>query len=169
MANTPRNAHVAENADRSRPIGVFLSGQSYLDAAQHLHRAYEAGELRLRFEMPLYYLYCHAIELILKAFLRAKGMSAQRLASREFGHNLIVLWNACAAEGVQSHPVADAFLEQVIELLDPFAQDFEFRYLKTGIKRLPTLAEVQSAVVHLSGAVEPHCVATLREPAPERG
>jgi hypothetical protein len=169
----PANTLPVEDAraeiDRSPPIGMFLSGESFFKAAQHLHHAYEAGELRLSFDMPVYYLYCHAFELILKAFLRAKGVSAHRLASREFGHKLQVLWDACVAEGLQSNPFADGFIGQTIELLDPFARNFEFRYLKLGFKQLPTLTDVRSAVADLIAAVKPHCLATLSEPIPDRG
>ena len=31
----------------------------------------------LRFDAPIYYLFCHALELTMKAFLRAKGMTAR--------------------------------------------------------------------------------------------
>src|SRR3954453_13567874 len=87
-ASTSAAEDAAEQIDRSPPIGVFLSGESFFKAAQHLQRACETGELCLRFDTPIYYLYCHALELILKAFLRAKGMPAHRLASRKFGHAL---------------------------------------------------------------------------------
>lgn len=161
-------ADTAEEIDRSPPIGVFLSGESFFRSARHLQLACETGELRLRFDMPVYYLYCHAFELTLKAFLRTKGMSAHRLASREFGHKLHVLWKACLAEGLQSSPVADASIAQAIELLDPFAREFEFRYIKVGFKRLPTLTDVQSAVADLMAAVKPHCVTTLIGPILDR-
>ncbi len=91
-----------------------------------------AKELRLRFEMPAYY--SHALELTLKAFLRCKGVPSNHLRSHKFGHKLQVLWDACVAEGLCSHPVTDAFIKQAVELLDPFATDFEFRFLKIGIQ-----------------------------------
>ena len=159
-ASISPTADVAEEVDRSPPIGVFLSGESFFRAAQHLQRKFEAGELSLRFDMPIYYLYCHAFELTLKAFLRAKGVSAHRLASREFGHKLQVLWDACVADGLQGKPVTDAFIAHAIGLLDPFAREFEFRYIKVGYKKLPTLTDVQSGVADLMAAVKPHCVAT---------
>lgn len=163
--NKPENispaVDAAEEIDRSPPIGVFLSGESFFKSAHHLQLACEAGELHLRFDMPVYYLYCHAFELTLKAFLRAKGLSTYNLASHEFGHKLKVLWDACVDEGLQSNPVADALIAQTIELLDPFAREFEFRYVKVGFKQLPMLTDIQSAAADLMAAVKPHCVATL--------
>lgn len=70
-ASTSAAADAAEEIDRSPPIGVFLSGESFFEAAQHLQRACETSELRLRFNMPVYYLYCHAFEL--KASPRGSG------------------------------------------------------------------------------------------------
>jgi hypothetical protein len=94
------------------------------------------------------------------------------LRSRKFGHKLQALWDACVAEGLQSHPVKDAFIVQAVELLDPFATDFEFRYVKVGRQHLPRLEAVESAVADLMAAVRPHCEATVSaargEPRAER-
>ncbi|GEM_PF-6774823 len=157
-----------EEIDRSPPIGMFLSGESFFKAGQHLHRALEAGELRLRFPMPVYYLYCHALELTLKAFLRAEGFSAERLKSQKFGHKLQVLRDTCVEKGLHSDPVTDGFIRQAMALLHPFAVDFEFRYLQVGFRTWPTLAAVESAVADLMAAVKPRCLATLSSPVPDR-
>jgi len=74
----------AEEIDRSPPIGVFLSAESFFQCARKLHEAYESEELLLRFTAPIYYLYCHALELVLKSFLRAKGLSGNELRSKKF-------------------------------------------------------------------------------------
>lgn len=161
-------ADAADEIDRSPPMGVFLSGESFFDAGRHLQRACETAELRLRFDMPIYYLYRHALELTLKAFLRTKGVSGQRLASRAFGHQLQVSWDACVAEGLRSDPITDAFIADAILLLDPFATAYEFRYLKVGPATLPVLGAVESAVSDLMAIVKPHCLATLTSPLPER-
>jgi hypothetical protein len=87
--------------------------------------------------MPIYYLYSHALELTLKSFLQCKGFSVKHLASREFGHKLQVLWDACIENDIGGHAVNNAFVAQMVELLDPFAVDFEFRYIKVGLKSLP--------------------------------
>ncbi|WFU55729.1 hypothetical protein QA639_40390 [Bradyrhizobium pachyrhizi] len=150
-----------EDIDRSPPIAVFLSGESFFISAEYLRRGLEDKDLQLRFSMPVYYLYCHALELTLKAYLRSKGFSSNRLASREFGHKLQVLWKSCVAEGLKGHAVNDAFIAQAIELLDPFATDFEFRYIKVGPKSLPTLDAVAGAVEDLMATVRPHCEATV--------
>jgi hypothetical protein len=168
MANEQAEVE-SEAIDRSPPITVFLSGESFFRSAQYLRRGLETKELRLRFEMPAYYLYSHALELTLKAFLRCKGVHSNHLRSHKFGHKLQVLWDACVAEGLRSHPVTDAFIKQAVELLDPFATDFEFRYVKIGFKQLPTLEDVESAVADLLAAVRPHCEASVSGPMPDSG
>jgi hypothetical protein len=54
-------------------------------------------------------------------------------------------------------------------LLDPFATEYEFRYIKVGFKHLPTLTDVQSAVADLMAAVKPHCLAPVDGPIPDSG
>ena len=141
--------------DRQPPLGFFNYAGSFLDAARHLALAADTGELRLRFDAPIYFLYSHALELTLKAFLRAKGYSAQCLASREFGHKLGVLWRECIKEGLSTEPVNGAFIEAMIDVLDPLAAAYEFRYLKIGPKQVPQLDELELAIGWLRAAVEP--------------
>jgi hypothetical protein len=65
-----------EEIDRSPPIAVFLTGESFFQSAQYLRSGVEAEGLRLRFNMPIYYLYSHALELTLKAYLLSKGATS---------------------------------------------------------------------------------------------
>jgi hypothetical protein len=155
-----------EDIDRSPPIAILLSGESFFHSAQFLREGLEAKKLHLRFSMPVYYLYCHAIELILKAYLRSKGVSSSRLRSREFGHQLKALWNACLANELNVAKIKYTFIEQIIELLDPFAIDFEFRYVSVGFKTLPVLDAVEDAVQDLLAVVRPKCEAAVVGPIP---
>jgi hypothetical protein len=108
--------------------------------------------------MPIY---SHALELALKAYLRSKGVTSNQLASRAFGHSLQVLWDTCVDQGLTGHPVSDAFISQIVEFLNPFATDFEFRYIRVGLKNLPTLDAVEDAVAKLIATVRPYCEATV--------
>jgi len=155
--------------DRSPPIAFFLSAESFIQTAVHAHEALDARDLRLRFEMPVYYLYSHAMELTLKGFLRAKGMTATEVKSRKLGHNLLVIWEACIARGLTLNPLARAIIADVLRLLDPYATAYEFRYVQTGHKVLPVLDEVRRAAEMLHAAVGPTCKATVQGPIPDRG
>ena len=84
-----------EKSARSPPHGLFLSSISFFDTAKLAHSAYDNGELNLLFNEPIYYLYCHTMELAMKGYLRAKGMSEKELSRHPFGHSLLNLWQAC--------------------------------------------------------------------------
>ncbi|WP_092138952.1 hypothetical protein [Bradyrhizobium sp. NFR13] len=159
----------AEPTDRDPIIAVFLSGESFFKSAQYLRKALDNKDLQLRFQMPVYYLYSHALELTLKAFLRTKGLSSGKMRSREFGHKLQALWAACLKNGLRLHPVKEALVAEIVELLDSSATDFEFRYVKVGFKTLPTLDGLEAAVADLIESVRPLCGATVGGQIPPRG
>src|SRR4051794_18481307 len=106
--------------DRAPSIAFFLSGESFLKTAIHTHEALDAKALKLRFDMPVYYLYSHAIELTLKAFLRAKGLTARELSFKPWGHDLLELWNGCCARGLTLPLPMQPETEAVIDLLAPY-------------------------------------------------
>ncbi len=64
------------------PYGFFYYGREFFDTAKTFkHSAH--------FSPVPYYLFCHAIELLLKAFLLANGISKKDLPKRNiYGHNL---------------------------------------------------------------------------------
>lgn len=152
---------MSEDVDDSPPIALFLSGESFFRSARYLRKGSDAHELKLRFDMPIYYLFTHALELILKSFLRSKGFSDSKLRSRQFGHSLQSLWDACMANGLADQWAEYMFTGQAVALLDPFATEFEFRYVKVGFKNLPTLEAVEEAVSDLIAIVRPYCEATI--------
>src|SRR5689334_9942398 len=94
---------LSEAIDREPPVAVFSLSDSYFQAARYLREASESGRLKLPFDTPIYHLYSHALELAMKAFLRAKGMSAAELRSGGFGHQLLVLWQTCHEKGLYDH------------------------------------------------------------------
>lgn len=158
----------AEEIDRSPPIGVFLSAESFFQCARKLHEAYESEELPLRFTAPIYYLYCHALELVLKSFLRAKGLSGNELRSKKFGHQLEKLWQECLSQGLKPAMTRSDIISDAIQILDPFATAYEFRYIEVGFRCLPTLDTVQSVAHDLFAIIRP-CVETVGGLTPDRG
>ena len=157
-----------DEIDRGPPIGMFNFAESFLDAGRHLARATDKRELRLRFDAPIYYLYAHALELTLKAFLRAKDYSARRLGSREFGHQLGVLWKECIKAGLSIQPNNGALVEQMIEILDPLATSYELRYIKVGPKQMPRLDELELAIGWIRAAVVPAVRSASQPEAPTK-
>jgi hypothetical protein len=145
--------------DRSPPIALFLSGESFLNTARHAHRAHCDSALKLHFDTPIYYLYSHAIELTMKGFLRARGVSTAKLKNpKRFGHSLQKLWDECLGRGI----ILDAAPLHLVAMLDPYATSYEFRYIRTGLKTLPSLRDVRLAAEKVAAAIEPVCRATVR-------
>ena len=71
-------AEVSLAEDRTSPLGLWMYADSYLDAAscvmthsRHPHRA------------PVYFLYAHAIEFALKAYLRSKALPVEAIEAHE--------------------------------------------------------------------------------------
>lgn len=127
----------------------FLYGQSFLKAAEHLHSEYESGKLgHLRFTAPLYYLYSHAMELLMKSFLKLHGVSQKKL----HGHSLARLWEQCAEHKMTIDEESQQSIGQVVKLLEPYATGpgYELRYPDIGgIKTWPALEEVREAANRL--------------------
>ena len=67
------------------PLGLHMYAESYLSAAQALPQP------KVRFDPVRPYLVCHAIELVLKAFLSLRGVAMVELADGPYGHNLDLL------------------------------------------------------------------------------
>lgn len=149
-----------DEIDRTPPIALFLSGESFLIAAQHLHADQDRKALRLRFSMPIYYLYSHAVELALKSYLRACGLSAAKL-KRKFGHSLERLFEGCVARGLVLKAVPEAFVPEVVTMLADLGRNHEFRYVTTGLKRYPELADVRTASEMLFEAIRPAVPTTV--------
>jgi len=129
--------------------------------AIHAHEAIDAKTLKIRSVMPVYYLYSHSLELTLKAFLRAKGISNEELGKRKFGHNLINIWTECVARGMTLDVPKQLEAVAMVKALAPFAASYEFRYIQTGAKKLPTLDAVRRAAEMLHTAISPTVHATV--------
>jgi hypothetical protein len=86
-----------------------------------------------KFHGPMYFLFCHAFELILKAYVLSSGGDQSEL--RDIGHDLdVALKRAFVLGYAPKHPdVAD-----LMEWLNPYHKFHDFRYAKGGPQILPT-------------------------------
>lgn len=135
-----------DSDDRTTATGLWMFGECYFQAAKHL-----AESAELRFDAPIYFLYSHSIELVLKAFLRAYGATLDDL--RHVGHALPALLNQCRSQGLDPGPSAEEDLK-LITLLDLYNRDHEFRYIVTGYKTLPVLKELHDVAYRLICATQ---------------
>lgn len=133
--------------DRSSATAIYHYGISYLECANIV---VDSKKKRL-FDSPVCYLYCHAAELACKSFLRAKGLTNHDL-KRLYGHDLKALYQACIVNGISR----DKKTEELIDMLNPYIDEHEFRYIVTGVKILPELAEMREIVTGLFVCIQPH-------------
>lgn len=93
-----RRQSVSEaGSDRPGAATYFYRSRSFAAVADAYVRAY--GKQADRWTTC--FLLGRALELALKAILRAEGMSARALAQRRYGHNLYALVQECRARSVE--------------------------------------------------------------------
>jgi hypothetical protein len=122
---------IAEDEARTTPIGIFNTAISYWKAADAL-----AG-LALktpRNHAPIRFLYFHALELYLKAYLRAYGYTVMRIEG--IGHSFTKMVEHSMKHGLK-------LAEDDIEILNAIGRSdmvIRSRYIRTGtvIGWLPT-------------------------------
>jgi hypothetical protein len=73
---------------------------SFLEMAEQFFSGYK---LLLHRGLPIdwarYFLFCHSIEVVLKAYLISRGVTTESL-KRKYGHDLVKLFQACKDEGL---------------------------------------------------------------------
>lgn len=124
--------------DRSTPIGFFNYGDSFWLGGEAL-AGISIGTTHPG--APVDFLHHHAIELYLKADLRNRGYSAEKLRSREFGHKVGALARECAKCGLDI-PKTDI---EALEFVEETGAAFDARYIRTGFRNvieLETLAAI---------------------------
>jgi len=116
------------------------TAEAFLNTAQQYHSAARALlPLREQVESPLYFLFAHAIELALKAYLRSCGLSTPR---GQQGHALLDLLEACHRNGLR----VGVDLPGVIRLLELEHGRHGFRYfIFEGIGR-PSIDHLREVV-----------------------
>lgn len=124
----------------NRPLGIFNYAESYREAAKVLNYA----ELRTTHpDAPIQFLTNHAVELYLKAFLHAKGISEHDLSKRPFGHQLLnLIWEA-KKRGLCPHE--ETYI--VVRILGQLGTQMNSRYLQNRVYR-PIRDEALERAVH---------------------
>lgn len=140
------------NSTANRPaeqmaIGLSQDAEIYLDAASRVHQGDE--QAIPRYMPPTYFLFCHAIELLLKAFLASHGTDERGL--RKFGHDLNAAFAAATERGFS--PADDRFPE-LVEWLAPYHEDHIFRYRQPGLARLPLPSETATILQPVIASVK---------------
>jgi DNA-binding MarR family transcriptional regulator len=129
-----------DDDERTNAVGLFNTARSYWRSAVYLN----AGNLGVTHpQAPVIFLFCHAIELYLKAYLR--GTAAELARLKKLGHRVADLAKAAADSGL--HLSEEQF--EILSHIDEADVALESRYIVTGFKTLPTdegLAKVAEAL-----------------------
>jgi hypothetical protein len=142
--NDPMTA--AAQIDRTTALGLFNTGRSFWRSAEQLR----ASPPKVTHpEAPQTFLFCHSIELYLKAFLRAAGRSVDDL--KRIGHRISKLGMEAAMAGLALSPEHAELLVHI----DEADVAIEARYIVTGFKQQPApeaLASLCAALDQTVGA-----------------
>jgi hypothetical protein len=149
-----QNPH--DDPKRTTPVGMARYGCDFLEAAIAVDGT--VGR-KPGFEMfppiPVFYLICHAIELLLKAFLLQKGVPLADLRKKIYGHSLHACFRKCKELGlldlVQFHDDEAG----AVELLDTYYSTKQFEYIVTGAKTFPAFPLILGFAHKLRDAVAP--------------
>ena len=96
----------------------------------------------------LYYLYCHSIELALKALLAYHGYSREDLKTR-IRHDLKRAWKAALETGLADYLTEVEQIRTVISVLSPYYMAKEFEYITGGYRSLPTIGDLYQATTQV--------------------
>jgi hypothetical protein len=155
-----------DDDERTSPVGLFNTARSYWQSAEHL----SAAALDVTHpQAPVTFLFCHAIELYLKAYLRGMGSTVAQL--KKVGHRVGNLAKSAAEIGLSLDPEQSEILSHV----DDADVAIEARYIVTGFKDRPTNEALSSIAKQLdrdvSGALakleHPVRVETFQRPRPD--
>jgi hypothetical protein len=99
-------------------------------------------------DWPRYFMLCHSVELALKAYLLLQGVSADKLRSKKFGHDLKKLLRRAIKLGL---PIES--LTADIELLNEAHRNHWPRYPKLDARPVPTIDQFEIYVQEVFIAV----------------
>jgi len=126
----------------------FQRASEFLAGADELFTSESRRTLNDRW-YPTYFLYAHAAELALKAFLRAHSPEV------EYGHELTALYEKCRDIGMVIGQNDQTQIGNVVKLLDLANKDQGLRYF-LDTKYIADLTWTREVVTQLLQAVRPH-------------
>ena|SRR5258708_7820632 len=124
------DAEITEE-DRTNEVGLFNTAESYWKSAAALYEAEVKASHPLS---PVLFLYYHAVELYLKAFLRGNGHSPKQLRSKKFGHRICCLTDRASELGL-------SFMDEDKEIFSMMGTTdalLRSRYIQTGAFSWPS-------------------------------
>ena len=116
----------------------------------------------VRYSPVPYFLCCRALELVIKAFLLARGVSKDSLKKRAVGHNLDVVLAMARKHGLDVLVALEPQEEEALLKASPQYSTKEFEYFEIArmVRRgdLPKLDFLESAATKLVKGLRQVCV-----------
>ena len=142
---------IGEYMDRTNSMGLWTYAKDYLEAGY----AVTTSMPRAHAPTPAYYLYCHSIELALKAYLRGTGASIKDL--KRIGHDLSKAYKKALGTGLKDKCTLTPEQIGAIELVNPIYSKKEFEYIKVGFRTLPNIDVLYSTAISLIHGIKQFC------------
>jgi HEPN domain-containing protein len=126
---------------------TFAEPKAYLNfARQYFLAAEELAGSKSRVEDARYYLYFHATELLLKAYLRGRG-------KEPWSHELSKLLKECSDLGLIIDSEDKYGLHNIVSLLESGNEEMGFRYFTLKSGAIPEMGWTREVVGQLMQAV----------------
>ena len=129
--------------DRTNALGLFNLAECYRQAADILATQHARA---LRFDQPIRYLLYHAIELYLKAFLRADLPLDSVI---RYGHRFRRLRGACTSRGLP----LEQHEREVLTMIDMDEAYIRARHLRTGLSQEVAVKDLSWAAAAIAQKV----------------
>ena len=127
-------------------IGLWNYARNFYFAANNLRE-----QNNRTISAPVYYLYGHAIELVLKSILIFEGNSENDI--KIIGHNLLKAWEHASSYDLSLQQSESTELTQTIEMINPYYEGKELEYIVSGGKRYPELVHMHNVAINLILAI----------------
>lgn len=111
---------------QATPAGFICHAREFLAAAELMLIKTEYVSL------PSYFLFGRSIELSLKAFLLACGLTERELKFHKFGHDLEALFDEAINRGLENEVLIEEVEKGVLQLLNYDYLEKRFEYRVTG-------------------------------------
>ncbi len=130
--------------DRTNPMGLFHFARSYWQSAEYL----SVQKLQVTHpSAPVTFLFYHAIELYLKAFLRNTGLTVKDL--KQYSHGVIKLNQAAEKRGL----ALTGDDKEVINIMGEHDNVIRSRYITTGAYTRPEEEALSAICTRLDTSV----------------
>lgn len=148
----------------AEPIHINVSPTGFLFYATDFLNAHESYKSDNPFSPVSYYLVCRSLELSMKSFLLAKGMTRQEIKNtKKYGHDLKKILRKAKELGINTiSPISDTQEEQIVQANNWYARKgfeyFELQNIVDGRETLPNLEVLIKIARCLVKDLKPLCL-----------